>query len=145
MIAITEHYAQKKFGPNTLSTMFQHPAGTIGVFRRYIDKDDEYYREVGEVELPITTANEVAKSQMWVGYYHQTAAYDESSDARLRIGKRIADLRKSAGMTQEQLATKAGIHQVNLSRIEAGRYAVGLDILDHIAQALGGRVDIITD
>ena len=84
MIAITEHYAGKKFGPNTLSTMFQHPQGTIDVFRRYIDKNDEYYQELKDIALQVTTENEVVKSQIWVGYYHQKAAYDDTTHGGYR-------------------------------------------------------------
>lgn len=86
MIAITEHYAGKKFGPNTISTMFQHPQGTIDVFRRYIDKNDEYYLELKDIALPVTTKNEVVKSQIWDGYYHQKSEYGDTSHGGLRIG-----------------------------------------------------------
>lgn len=75
MIAIAEHYAGKKFGAGTVSNTFQHPAHGIDVWRRYIDEKDEYYQELREVALPETVKNEVVKSQMWVGYYHQKYEY----------------------------------------------------------------------
>lgn len=84
MIAITEHYAGKKFGPNTLSNMFTHPAHGIDVFRRYIDENDEYYQELNDVEIPVTITNEVEKGQIWVGYYHQKAAYDDTTHGGYR-------------------------------------------------------------
>ena len=60
-----------------------------------------------------------------------------------RIGQRIASLRKLAGMSQEQLADRAGIGRGHLSRIEAGKYEVTFWIVQAIAEALDMTVDII--
>lgn len=62
---------------------------------------------------------------------------------RQRIGKRIAQLRTEAGMSQARLAELTGMEQPHIARIEAGRYSVGVDILGKIAAALGKRVDIV--
>ena len=62
---------------------------------------------------------------------------------RERIGKRIAILRKMAGLTQEQLAEKAGLQRTHVGRIEAGKYAVTLEVVQAIAEALGMTVYII--
>ena len=62
---------------------------------------------------------------------------------RERIGNRIAALRKKAGLTQEQLADRAGLQRTHVGRIEAGRYAVTLEVVQAIAQAIGMTVDII--
>lgn len=62
---------------------------------------------------------------------------------RDRIGKRIAFLRKHEGLTQEQLAERAGIQRTHLGRIEAGKYAVTLETVQAIAEGLGMTVDII--
>ena len=62
---------------------------------------------------------------------------------RQRIGQRIADLRKERGMTQQGLADKTGNQRNHISRIESGKYSVGFDTLQAIAEALGGTIDII--
>ena len=62
---------------------------------------------------------------------------------RDRIGLRIAALRKLAGLSQEQLAERAGLQRTHISRIEAGKYAVTLETVQAIAEALGMTVDII--
>ena len=62
---------------------------------------------------------------------------------RKRIGARIAELRKLKGLTQEQLAEKAGFTQSNIWRIENGKYSVGIDILTAIADALEASVEIV--
>ena len=84
LIAITEHYASKHFGPGTLTSMFTNPAHGVDVFRRYIDKDDEYYNEI-EVALP-TTVHNPDRSKIWVGYYHQKAEYDDLTRGGTRLG-----------------------------------------------------------
>ena len=64
---------------------------------------------------------------------------------RDRIGLRIASLRKMQGLTITQLAEQAGIQRTHLSRIEAGKYAVTLETIQAIAEALGMTVDIIDE
>lgn len=66
-----------------------------------------------------------------------------STDERYRIGQRIVQLRKEKGMSQEQLSEKAGITQINISRIECGKYSPGLDVLSKIASALEHKLDFI--
>jgi len=62
---------------------------------------------------------------------------------RKRIGQRIADLRKAKGMTQQDLADLTGNQRNHISRIESGKYSVGFDTLQAIAEALGGTIDIL--
>ena len=68
---------------------------------------------------------------------------EQKQQTRDRIGLRIATLRKMQGMTQEQLADKAGLQRTHVGRIEAGKYAVTLETIQAIAEALGMTVDII--
>ena len=56
-------------------------------------------------------------------------------DERLRIGRRIAEIRKENGMTQAQLAERCGLQQAHIARIENGKFSVGLDTLAQIADA----------
>lgn len=60
-----------------------------------------------------------------------------------RIGQRILTLRKLQGMTQDELATRAGIQRTHLGRIESGKYNVAFTTIQAIAEALGMTVDII--
>ena len=67
----------------------------------------------------------------------------QKQQTRERIGKRIAVLRKLAGLSQEDLALRAGLQRTHVSRIEAGKYAVTLETIQAIAEALYMTVDII--
>lgn len=62
---------------------------------------------------------------------------------RIRIGKRIAQLRKEAGLTQAQLSELTGIAPGNIPRIELGRYSTGVDLLSKIGDALGYQLDFL--
>lgn len=62
--------------------------------------------------------------------------------SRAAVGARIRTLRKNAGLTQQQLAERAGITRANLANIEMGKYSAGLDILWKISAALGASVYI---
>ena len=64
---------------------------------------------------------------------------------RDRIGLRIASLRKMKEWSQEELARRAGLQRTHISRIEAGKYAVTLETIQAIAEALGMTVDIIDE
>ena len=62
---------------------------------------------------------------------------------RQRIGTDISDLRKQRGMTQQQVADIAQMQRNHISRIEAGRYSVGFDTLQTIAEALDADIRIV--
>ena len=70
---------------------------------------------------------------------------EQKQQTRDRIGQRIATLRKLAGMSQEQLSERAGLQRTHVSRIEAGKYAVTLETIQAIAEALGMTVDIVDE
>ena len=61
---------------------------------------------------------------------------------RERIGRRIAELRESRGMSQIELSDKAGIKQPNLSRIESGKYSTNIDLIAKIAEAMNCRIEV---
>lgn len=143
LIAITAHYAEKHFGPNTLGEMMKYPRRYIEAFWHYVDRNDP---EIAEIDIapPVSMPTAAEQSQAWVGYYHQRAAYDtDKTSERQRIGRRIAELRKEQNMTQAQLADRCGIAQAHIARIETGRYSVGLDTLAQIATALGRSIDFV--
>lgn len=62
---------------------------------------------------------------------------------RERIGKRIAELRKSKGLSQAKLSELTSIAPGNIARIETGKYSTGIDLLSRIANALGCKIDFV--
>ncbi len=53
------------------------------------------------------------------------------------IGRRIADTRRSARLTQHDLASRVGVTAQAVSKWESGRSCPDISILDEIADALG--------
>ena len=62
---------------------------------------------------------------------------------RTRIGKKIRQIRLEKGIEAKDLARLTNINAANLSRIEQGKYSVGLDILSKLASSLGHHIDIV--
>lgn len=62
---------------------------------------------------------------------------------RVRIGKRIREIRNERNIEAKMLAQIVNIDAANLSRIEQGRYSVGLDILSRISFALGAKIELV--
>lgn len=67
----------------------------------------------------------------------------KNEEERQRIGIDIATLRTQKGMTQQQVADKAELQRNHVSRIEQGRYSVGFDTLQAIADALDADIRIV--
>ena len=59
---------------------------------------------------------------------------------RRSFGKRIKQLRREKGYTQEQLADRAGLHRTYIGSIERGEQNISLDNIDKIARALSTNI-----
>lgn len=57
------------------------------------------------------------------------------------IGKRIAELRRERGMSQEELAELAMLHRVTVAKYETGQVEPGALAIGRIADALGVSAD----
>ena len=68
---------------------------------------------------------------------------EQKQQTRDRIGLRILTLRKMRGWSQDELARRSGLQRTHISRIEQGKYAVTLETIQAIAEALGMTVDLI--
>ena len=67
----------------------------------------------------------------------------DAAVARATIGVMVKRARTGAGLTQAQLAIRAGTTQAVIARIEGGKvFTASLELLDRIARALGGRLTV---
>jgi ribosome-binding protein aMBF1 (putative translation factor) len=67
----------------------------------------------------------------------------DAAVARATIAVIVKRARTVAGLTQAQLAVRAGTTQAVIARIEGGKaFTASLDLLDRIARALGGRLSV---
>lgn len=58
-------------------------------------------------------------------------------DINKKFGRRVRELRKAKGWTQEQLAEKTGISTRSISSIENGVYSITLENINRLAKAFG--------
>ena len=72
-----------------------------------------------------------------------TMTEEQKQQTRERIGQRVKALRLLADLSQDELAQRAGLQRTHIGRIEGGKYAVTLETIQAIAEALGMTVDII--
>jgi len=61
------------------------------------------------------------------------------------MAKRLKALRVERGMTQVQLATRAGISRIHVIRIEAARHEPTLGMIERLAKALKVRPSELID
>jgi transcriptional regulator with XRE-family HTH domain len=63
-----------------------------------------------------------------------------------RMGQRITALRKLKGISQQELANRAGLTRQHIGRIEKGELvSVAYVTIQQIAEALGMTVDIVDE
>ena len=69
-----------------------------------------------------------------------------AASGRQSLGSRIRGFREAAGLTQEALATTAGIGRVTLVRVENGEQSPRFETLSAVARALGrGVVELVAE
>lgn len=66
----------------------------------------------------------------------------EIEEAKLDIALKLAELRKSAGLTQKQLAQKIGKPQSTISRVETGEMNPSIELVIELAQGLDKKLVI---
>jgi transcriptional regulator with XRE-family HTH domain len=64
----------------------------------------------------------------------------EDADIRVRFGRRLRQLREQRGLSQEELAFRAGLHRTYVSSAERGQRNVSLVNIEKLALALGVRI-----
>ena len=69
------------------------------------------------------------------------AGYEEAKRA-IAIGKAVRDRRLALGLSQTELAKRAGMTQPALSRLEAGAAVPTIPVLDRLAHALDAELVI---
>lgn len=57
------------------------------------------------------------------------------------FGKKLQQIRKAKGLTQEKLAELAGVHEKHISKLELGTYKPSFDTLNKVLTALDLKID----
>lgn len=76
---------------------------------------------------------------------------DENENRKLRkeftglLSNRLKEVRKNKGITQQQLAEKAGLHLTYVGHLELGKYHPTVYVMWKIAKALGVSLNELAD
>ncbi len=62
------------------------------------------------------------------------------NDIRARFGRRLRELRRAHGLSQEELAFRAGLHRTYVSSAERGERNVSIVNLEKLANALSVEI-----
>jgi transcriptional regulator with XRE-family HTH domain len=63
----------------------------------------------------------------------------------MKLGKRLKEVRKQKGLTQQELAEKASLHLTYVSHLELGKYHPTVFVMMKISKALGVSMNDLTD
>jgi len=66
-----------------------------------------------------------------------------SKTIRNKFGKRVRELRKQKGWSQEDLADKAGLHRTYIGTVERGEQNISIDNIEKIAKTLGRSLEYL--
>ncbi|MBD3905397.1 helix-turn-helix transcriptional regulator [Chryseobacterium sp. C-2] len=111
--------------------------------RRYELHLVEYVFDKNFSEDKEIMANTIWRDLMLNGITFMGLSSGDRQGERTRIGNKIREIREVKGIEAKDLAKLANVDAANLSRIEKGKYSVGLDILSRIAFVLGHQIDIV--
>lgn len=67
------------------------------------------------------------------------------ADPEKRFGRRVRELRERMGVSQEALATRAGIHRTYMGGVERGERNISLKNIIRLAEALKVRPQNLFD
>lgn len=62
------------------------------------------------------------------------------SKINIQFGKKVADIRKLQGISQEELAFRCGVHRTYIGSIERGEKSPTLNTIDRLAKGLGVEI-----
>jgi DNA-binding XRE family transcriptional regulator len=121
---------------------------SIGIYSN--EETRHYYLHVIEYvfDKNFSDDKELMTRNIWKDLFQNAVPFmgmssGDKQGERSRIGKKIRRIRKEKGIEAKDLARLANIDAANLSRIEQGKYSVGLDILSKLASSLGYHIDIV--
>lgn len=70
-------------------------------------------------------------------------AMKSNSNILIKFGKNVRDLRKAKGLSQEELAYKAGLHRTYIGMIERAEKNISLENIKKLANALDVELKVL--
>jgi DNA-binding XRE family transcriptional regulator len=68
--------------------------------------------------------------------------HNQAFGFEMDLAFRLAEARKRAGLTQAELAKRMGSTQATVARLERGKGAFTISLINRYAEAIGGKLNI---
>ena len=103
---------------------------------------------LNDIEInPTAIAKDLRIMADWLAqnYYHLAVAnpqptFDRAYHRKV-VGDRLRRLRQSKHLTIDEVAEATGIHRTNISKIENGRYAFTIDVVNQLLNLYGAKLN----
>jgi len=141
---LDEHYVEVQTPDGEIFTLFSKLGKYEGdEYKAYILHLIEFIFDRNFSEDKEQMVNRIFNEFIYYAVPSMGLNYGNRQPERVRIGKRIKELREAKKMEARDLALLTGIDAANLSRIEQGKYSTGVDILSRICVILDAHLDLI--
>lgn len=111
--------------PHTITATYNHPMARPGR-DVWIDDNGQFITYVGH--------ENISGFDIEIPEPHRT---------RIRLGLQLRHLRESKGLTYEDVAERTGYRWQTLRELERGAYAMNIDKLEGVVNAMGAHIDIV--
>lgn len=151
---VIENITFERIGQNQSEITLQHSNGNLTtlLFNSYFPMLAQQHYINAIASLSKTIPENFSNNDLSGIFARQFAKYSLDSpigirtsknEERIRIGKRIKEIREENNLGAKTLSVLTGIDPANLCRIEQGKQSVGIDILSKIANAMGYKIDFV--
>lgn len=83
--------------------------------------------------------------RVWLSLGRVSTFVEVKSKIDIQFGKRIASLRVSQGISQEELAFRCGVHRTYIGALERGEKSPTLNTVEKIANGLNVPITLLFD
>lgn len=136
--SIGTDFADEYAFPEDFEKIFPHMSAEMKHFVEWAT-GDEFIELIKMVACYQTAPYDV---QQWIDDLRTWTRLAHKEYIRQLMGIRIQELRIKKGYTPQELAERVGVKVNQIKRIEEGAYAVDIAVIDRIALALGGDLEI---
>lgn len=130
--------------PNrVVAKIASHPINMVNpwLVKATINDQDELMEVMSKIDEIPTSLTIVEQGSFWMGYYKQR----NDCSLRNKIGNQIKSIRLSKNLSMKQLGEMTDMTEATISKIENGKWSVGLDILERVCNALGVTLTFMCD
>ena len=123
-----------------VSVIAAHPIDMAKIWlqKATIKDADELVDIMAQIDEIPTSLTLVQQGDFWMGYYKQC----HECNLREQIGSQLRAARLSKDLSLRQVADLADMTEATVSKIENGKWSVGIDVLERVCKALNVTIQL---